>query len=753
MRRVAALLPLAAVALLLSAGVAPAASLTVRVAGAVPRDCASARPGAAGTRDLRLPVGHAGVATVRLDGPADADWDLAALDARGRKVAASTSFGVRERLIAWASPGRPLRLRVCRRAGSGASARLHVRLDRPGRAARVATGDPVALARVTLTGPADVRRLLRSGLDVTHDAGVPSATVLVSGAGDRARLHATGLTWRTVTPDLAAADARSRLAGRRRARAAAATLPSGRSSYRTLDDYTSELRAIAEGHGAISRALTLPLASLEGRPIEGVELAHRAGRPDDGRPVFVLLGLVHAREWPAGELVMEWARELAERDGTDPRVTALLERVRVVVVPVANPDGFVVSRTAGTAPTDDDPNATLAQTLGDQAAYKRKNCRATVAGAGAQPCALRTGSGVDLNRNAGAWWGGPGSSGEGSVQDYRGAGPFSEPESDALRRLTAALPVTTLVTVHTYTSDGKWLRQPGFDDLVATTPDEQRLRLLGDAMAAATGWTSELGYQTLGDITGATEDWNYFAQGTFGYTAEVRGRNFHGSYAASVTDEYLGTGAQAGRGAREAFFLAAEHAADRRDHALLEGTAPPGSTLRLDKRFLTATSQPGLDVHDHLTGQLTVPASGAFTWDVNPSVRPLGPRREAWSLACSDRAGRLRERRDVVVRRGERVALRLDCVRATLAIVAGDVRRATPHVRLRAAGGTLRDVRVRLTRGGRTLASARRPSLRGERVLRLRRRGRLPAGRVTLVVRAVDPAGRALRRSARARVR
>ena len=44
---------------------------------------------------------------------------------------------------------------------------------------------------------------------------------------------------------------------------------------------------------------------------------------------------------------------------------------------------------------------------------------------------------------------------------------------------------------------------------------------LGDDMEGATGWRSERGYETLGDITGATEDWNYFAQGSYGYTPEV----------------------------------------------------------------------------------------------------------------------------------------------------------------------------------------------------------------------------------------
>ena len=57
----------------------------------------------------------------------------------------------------------------------------------------------------------------------------------------------------------------------------------------------------------------------------------------------------------------------------------------------------------------------------------------------------------------------------------------------------------------------------------AITPDEPAMKALGDAMAAANepDWISELGYETLCDITGATEDWNYFSQGTYGYTPEA----------------------------------------------------------------------------------------------------------------------------------------------------------------------------------------------------------------------------------------
>src|SRR5215213_10185488 len=200
MRRVAALPPLVLAALLLPAATTAATARTIRIDRAVPRDCASASPGAAGTAGTRVRPARAGVATVRLHGPAGGDWDLAALDARGRKVAASTSFGARERLIAWTSPGRPLRLRICRRSGDGPVARLRIHVDPV--PARAAARTPVALARVTLTGPADARRLARSGLDLTHDARIPSATVLLAGPRDRARLRATGLTWRVVTRDV-----------------------------------------------------------------------------------------------------------------------------------------------------------------------------------------------------------------------------------------------------------------------------------------------------------------------------------------------------------------------------------------------------------------------------------------------------------------------------------------------------------------------------------------------------------------------
>ena len=194
------------------------------------------------------------------------------------------------------------------------------------------------------------------------------------------------------------------------------------------------------------------------------DLGEGVDRADAGRPVFAVLGLHHAREWPSGEMPMEFATDLARGYAANPRIRSLLQRVRVLVLPMINPDGFVVSRSANggvTGPQDENSNATLAQIINDQGAYKRKNCRPTVNDAEV-PCANRSNSGVDLNRNYGAYWGGVGSSSDPTTQGYRGTGPFSEPESEAFHRVSQTRAITTVISHHTFTAEGTWLRQPGF---------------------------------------------------------------------------------------------------------------------------------------------------------------------------------------------------------------------------------------------------------------------------------------------------
>ena len=98
----------------------------------------------------------------------------------------------------------------------------------------------------------------------------------------------------------------------------------------------------------------------------------------DARPVFLMLGLHHAREWPSGEKAMEFAYDLVSNYGHDARITDLLKKARVIVVPVVNADGFDLSRDRRRAPRPAGGRRAAAPwpILGTPGnAYKRKNCR------------------------------------------------------------------------------------------------------------------------------------------------------------------------------------------------------------------------------------------------------------------------------------------------------------------------------------------------------------------------------------------
>ncbi len=67
--------------------------------------------------------------------------------------------------------------------------------------------------------------------------------------------------------------------------------------------------------------------------------------------------------------------------------------------------------------------------------------------------------GVDPNRNYGGFWGGPGAERGSAGRDVPRTGPFSEPETQNIRELFSERQVTNLITNHTYSN--LLLRPPG----------------------------------------------------------------------------------------------------------------------------------------------------------------------------------------------------------------------------------------------------------------------------------------------------
>jgi hypothetical protein len=494
------------------------------------------------------------------------------------------------------------------------------------------------LVTVHTPTPADKSRLNRLGLDLTEHAGRDFVEVVLHRQADVDTLRAAGFSWTVRIADLVAREAQINRANAEFARITVTSgLPSGRDTYRTLPDYNAELAGLAQQYPAIVKPVALSRKSLEGKTIQGVEIGANVHAPDDGRPVFAMFGLHHAREWPSGEHSIEFAYDLVENYGVDPRITSLLQQARVIVVPVVNVDGFEKSVNDGMlidlrALDDDvegvDGTVSILATPGN--AYKRKNCRVVdglepVLGLCALPSPGGYGIGVDPNRNYGAFWGGPGASALFADPTYRGAGPFSEPETQAVRELISRRQVTTLITNHTFSNlvlrpNGVAPDTIGPDGYpVGDAPDEPALAALGAQMAAQNGYANIRGWE-LYDTTGTTEDWSYNSTGGFGYTFEIGPDEFHPPFP-EVIDEYLGAGDYAGRGNREAFLIALENAVNPATHSIITGTGSPGTTLRLRKTFATPTWT-GV-IQDTLDTTMVVGPSATFIWHVNPSTRPV----------------------------------------------------------------------------------------------------------------------------------
>jgi hypothetical protein len=619
--------------------------------------------GASSCSDRLLPAGpgvlkrsaivqQAGWVRAELDGPDGGDWDLAVFNRDGAALlAASSSFGSDELAEGLAIRGSELVVQACRLSGRGREARLTVSTE----AVSDTPAQKVSLVRVSTPNRDRKDELTKLGLDLTEHGGKGFVGVLLHGEKDARTLRENKFSYTVDTPDLVTQDIRDRAADARYAsRVRASALPSGRDAYRRLNDYSEDLKKLVDENPGLVRPITLPHETWEGRKVEGVEITTGVDNLRDGKPVFLQMGVHHAREWPSGEHAIEWAFELVNgyKNG-NARTKRLVENVRTIVIPIVNPDGFNISREAGEAqqggdgrgspnPGEDDETVNI---VSHPYEYRRKNCRLPEGEGGncLQPALGVAAAGVDPNRNYGAFWGGPGASGDFSNETYYGPGPFSEPETQNIRELISGRQVTTLITNHTFSD--LVLRAPGLKSQ-GLAADEPAMKALGDSMAAENGYLSMYGWQ-LYDTTGTTEDWSYSATGGYGYTFEIgctslnRETNecvtghFHPPFAEMVK-EWEGTTAQAdegdrdGKGNREAYYKAMENAVDTRHHSVLAGSAPSGLLLRLKKTFETPTSQDQNPqdgqpdtFKDTLDSTYEVPSSGNLAWHINPSTRPL----------------------------------------------------------------------------------------------------------------------------------
>ncbi|XP_058832771.1 carboxypeptidase B-like [Topomyia yanbarensis] len=184
----------------------------------------------------------------------------------------------------------------------------------------------------------------------------------------------------------------------------------------------------------------------EGRPIKVITISTK-GDVSLLRPIVLIDGGIHAREWAGHMSVVYLIRQLVEHSAEN---MDLLENTDWVIMPVANPDGYVYTHTTNR--------------------LWRKN-RAPVN----TLC-----QGVDLNRNFPFRWAYYG--GECSI-GYAGATPASELETRAIMLLMAKYARATAVYLAVHTCGDYILYPYGYDYVVV--PNADQLQELGEKAARA----------------------------------------------------------------------------------------------------------------------------------------------------------------------------------------------------------------------------------------------------------------------------
>ena len=264
--------------------------------------------------------------------------------------------------------------------------------------------------------------------------------------------------------------------------------------YHTYAEVDREFHALASDHSAIAQVSSLG-KSVEQRELWALKISD-AVTQNENEPRIVFLGGHHAREWISVEVAILMAKHLLERYQSDTLITRLVNSAEIWIVPMVNPDGHQYSVTS--------------QRLW------RKNRRPNGDGT----------FGVDLNRNYGYQWGGPGSSGDTFSETYRGPAAFSEPETRAVRDFLQAHVPKALITYHSYS---QLILYPwGYTSTPA--PDESLMHNLAVALADRIRTVHGQNYtpEQASDLylaSGDTTDWLYGLFAVPAFTIELRPRS------------------------------------------------------------------------------------------------------------------------------------------------------------------------------------------------------------------------------------
>jgi len=285
--------------------------------------------------------------------------------------------------------------------------------------------------------------------------------------------------------------------------------------YRTVEETYADLAALASTHPDLAtwtdvgdsweKAMS---GGTRGYDLNALVITnHSIPGP---KPKFFLIAAIHAREYTTAELATRFAEKLIDDYGVDPDITWLIDAYEFHLIPQANPDGrkHAESGEMWRKNTDDDDGCTS-----DQVEW------------GYYP-------GVDLNRNSSFKWNHGGSSAYPCEETYRGPGPASEPEVQAIESYARSIfpdqrgpndedPAPddaegVFITLHSY---GQLVLYPWVWTDAVDAPNKAQLATLGRKFGFFNHY--RVCSDCLYNASGTTDDFTYGELGVASYTIEL----------------------------------------------------------------------------------------------------------------------------------------------------------------------------------------------------------------------------------------
>merc|ERR550519_113741 len=286
------------------------------------------------------------------------------------------------------------------------------------------------------------------------------------------------------------------------------------SRYQRLEAIEQEMRRLAGQPSQASVRMFSVGNSYEGRPQNALEIK---GKPSYNKPVFFMNCGIHSREWVTPPTCMYIISQLINKYGKDNGVTAVLDKMDFVIMPVLNVDGYVYTWRGSSR----------------QYRFWRKTRKPSGSGGGWWQQSKRC-VGTDPNRNWGHKWGLPGASSDPCSDTYRGTSAFSEVETQNVANYMQGLGgrLKGYMDIHAYSQ--LWMIPWGYK----TTPASDHAELMRVSKAGVdairnSGYGTRYRYGASSVIiyknSGGSKDYTYGELGVkYSFALELRDTGRHG---------------------------------------------------------------------------------------------------------------------------------------------------------------------------------------------------------------------------------